>query len=189
MAKLYFRYGAMGSRKTANLLMVDFNYSERGQKTLVIKPRLENRDGEKVIRSRIGLRKECQFIEDFVLMEDGSLKQYDCILVDEAQFATKAQIKFFTHVVDDLDIPVICYGLRTDFQNNLFEGSLWLLAWADSIEEIKTICWCGKKAVCNARINSSGKMMRDGQQIVLGENDQYIALCRKHYNSGKTSNK
>ena len=141
MAKLYFRYGAMGSSKTANAIMVQYNYEERGQKALMVKPALENRDGARIVASRSGLQAECEFIEDLTLEK---AKGYDCIIVDEAQFLTKAQVQLLVDIVDKGNVPVICYGLRADFQGNLFEGSHWLLAWADSIEEIKTVCWCGK---------------------------------------------
>lgn len=184
MAKLYFRYGAMGSSKTANALMVEYNYYERGKKALLVKPRLDSRDGEFVIKSRMGLYKECIFVEALTKMTDEELMSYDCIIVDEAQFITKEQVRFLVHLVDDLEIPVICYGLRTDFRNELFEGSMWLLAWADRIEELKTVCWCGKGASCNARI-SDGKIIYDGEQVVLGGNESYMALCRKHYYEGK----
>lgn len=186
MAKLYFRYGAMGSSKTANALMVDYNYEERGKRPLLVKPRLDNRDGNCVIRSRMGLSKECGFLDDLLLLPDDVLRTYDCVIVDEAQFATKAQVEFLLHVVDDLDVPVICYGLRADFRNVPFEGSLWLLVWADTIEEIKTVCWCGRKATCNARIDATGAVVREGEQVVLGGNDQYTALCRKHLKAGRT---
>ena len=184
MAKLYFRYGAMGSSKTANALMVRYNYFERGKKALMLKPKLENRDGEKTIKSRIGLSAECEYVEDFCIKPDYEIKEYDCIIVDEAQFCTKGQIRFFLHVVDDLDVPVICYGLKTDFRMELFEGSMWLLAWADVIEEIKTVCWCGQGATVNTRFDEKGKVVRNGEQIVLGANNSYIALCRKHYKEG-----
>lgn len=183
MAKLYFRYGAMGSSKTANALMVEYNYYERGKRALLTKPKLETRDGEYVIKSRMGLSKECCFVEDLVQMEDEAIKEYDCIIVDEAQFITKEQVRFLVHIVDDLEIPVICYGLRTDFRHELFEGSKWLLAWADSLEELKTVCWCGRGASCNARI-SDGKIVYDGEQVVLGGTESYMALCRKHYHEG-----
>lgn len=186
MAKLYFRHGAMGSSKTANALMVEYNYYERGKRALLVKPRLDDRDGERVMCSRMGLSKECGFVEELVQMSDDELRGYDCVIVDEAQFCTKEQVCFFVHIVDDLEIPVICYGLRTDFAHNVFEGSLWLLAWADAIEELKTVCWCGHAATCNARIDGEGNMVREGEQVVLGANDKYISLCRKHYNEGNT---
>ena len=112
------------------------------------------------------------------------IKKNDCIIVDEAQFCKKEQISFFLHVVDELNIPVICYGLKTDFRMELFEGSQWLLAWADVIEEIKTVCWCGQGATCNTRYNEKGEVIRNGDQVVLGGNDNYVSLCRKHYKQG-----
>lgn len=117
-------------------------------------------------------------------MNDTELAKYDCIVVDEAQFCSKEDIEFFVHIVDDIEIPVICYGLRTDFRRELFPGSMWLLAWADVIEQIKTVCWCGNGANCNTRFTDSGEVIRDGDQVVLGGNDRYIALCRKHYKEG-----
>ncbi|MBQ8627820.1 MAG: thymidine kinase [Agathobacter sp.] len=183
MAKLFFRYGAMGSSKTANALMVEYNYRERGKKAIMAKPMTDTRDGELIIKSRIGLELPCMLVEDLVQMADEELMKYDCIIVDEAQFCNKSQIEFLVHLVDDLNIPVICYGLRADFRNELFEGSLWLLAWADVIEEIRTVCWCGKAARCNARFNDNG-IIREGDQVCLGGNSSYIALCRKHWKEG-----
>ena len=181
MAKLYFRYGAMGSSKTANAIMVQYNYRERGQTALLLKPRLDSRDGEKLVGSRSGLCAPCEFIEDLGKIDLGL---YDCLIVDEAQFLTKSQVEQLVDIVDGRGIPVICYGLRADFQGNLFEGSHWLLAWADTIEEIKTVCWCGRKATCNARV-ANGKVVKAGEQIVLGGNESYVALCRKHWRSGE----
>ncbi len=184
MAKLYFRHGAMGSSKTANALMVEYNYYERGKKALLLKPKLDKRDGEAVIKSRMGLEKKCGYVEDFLQMSDRTISEYDCVIIDEAQFCKKEEIAFFLHVVDDLEIPVICYGLRTDFRRELFEGSMWLLAWADVIEEIKTVCWCGQGATCNTRFSEDGTVIRTGEQVYLGGNDSYTALCRKHYLEG-----
>ena len=181
MAKLYFRYGAMGSSKTANAIMVQYNYRERGQNALLLKPRLDSRDGEKLVGSRSGLCAPCEFVEDLGKIDLGL---YDCLIVDEAQFLTKSQVEQLVDIVDGRGIPVICYGLRADFQGNLFEGSHWLLAWADTIEEIKTVCWCGRKATCNARV-ANGKVVKAGEQIVLGGNESYVALCRKHWRSGE----
>lgn len=181
MAKLYFRYGAMGSSKTANAIMVQYNYQERGQNALMLKPKLDNRDGERVVGSRSGLSAPCRFIEE---LDDIDLSAYDCLIVDEAQFLTKAQVQRLVDIVDDMDIPVICYGLRADFMGNLFEGSHWLMAWADSIEEIKTVCWCGRKAIMNARV-AGGKVVKSGEQIVLGGNESYVALCRRHWARGE----
>ena len=183
MAKLYFRYGAMGSSKTANALMVEYNYRERGKRALLAKPATDTRDGEKIVSSRMGLKRNCIWTEELLEMTDEQLKAYDCVIVDEAQFCSKEQVEFLTYIVDELHIPVICYGLRADFRNELFPGSMWLLAWADEIEEIKTVCWCGKAAKCNARFNEHG-IVREGAQVVLGGNDAYMALCRQHLKEG-----
>lgn len=181
MAKLYFRYGAMGSSKTANAIMVQYNYQERGQSALMLKPRLDSRDGARTVGSRSGLNAPCRYVEE---LDDIDLTACDCVIVDEAQFLTKAQVQRLTDIVDNMNIPVICYGLRADFQGNLFEGSHWLMAWADSIEEIKTVCWCGRKAIMNARV-SDGKVVKSGEQIVLGGNESYVALCRRHWSRGE----
>ena len=185
MAKLYFRYGAMGSSKSANAIMVVYNYKERNQSAVLLNPQSDIRDGKQINVSRCGLRMDCEFTDSFLDQNDDEFNKYDCIVVDEAQFLTKKQVETLVHIADDLDIPVICYGLRADFQNKLFEGSLYLLSWADTIEEIKTICWCGKKATCNARIGADGKIMREGPQFLLGGNERYIPLCRKHFRSGQ----
>lgn len=184
MAKLYFYYGAMGSSKSANALMAEYNYRERGQKVLLAKTNLDTRDGKNVIHSRIGLERECVLLSDVCRMNDEDIRKYDAVIVDEIQFAKKAQVDFLAHIVDDLNVPVMCYGLRTDFQLNLFEGSERMLAIADVISEVKTVCWCGKKATCNARYNEHG-IVREGAQVMLGANDEYIALCRKHFLEGK----
>ena len=181
MAKLYFRYGAMGSSKSANALMVKYNYEERNQKVLLLKPALDTRDGERVVTSRCGLSAPCEYFEALDKIDP---REYDCVIVDEAQFLTKAQVERLVEIVDDLNVPVVAYGLRADFQGNLFEGSKWLLAWADTIEEVKTICWCGKKATYNARFDADGNVVRTGEQIVLGANDRYVGLCRKHWKEG-----
>lgn len=180
MAKLYFRYGAMGSSKTANAVMVQYNYRERGREVLMLKPKLENRDGATLVRSRCGLEAQCRFVEDL----DGiNLDGIACVIVDEAHFLTREQVLRLVDIVDERDIPVICYGLRTDFRGELFEGSRELLCWADTIEEIKTVCWCGRKATFNARV-MDGKIVREGEQILLGGNSQYISLCRRHWKDG-----
>ncbi|MBW9211930.1 MULTISPECIES: thymidine kinase [Terrabacteria group] len=183
MAKLYFYYGAMGSSKTANALMAEYNYRERGQKALLAKTNIDTRDGKHTIKSRMGLEKECVLLTEVCKMNE-ELKEYDAIIVDEIQFASVEEIDFLVHVVDDLNVPVLCYGLRTDFQLNLFEGSARLMALADTISEVKTVCWCGHKATCNARYNAHG-IVREGSQVLLGANDDYIALCRKHFLAGK----
>lgn len=150
MAKLIFRYGAMGSSKTANALMVRYNYVEKGKKVILLKPKCEDRDGAKIIKSRIGLEEPCEFAEDFLEQYKG--EHYDCIIVDEAQFLSESVIDSLSDLVDEHNITVICYGLRTDFQNHLFPGAKRLMELADDIEQIKTICWCGKRAHFNARI-------------------------------------
>ena len=165
MAKLYFYYGAMGSSKTANALMTRFNYEEVGQKALLCKPKIYNRFGNDVVHSRIGLEYQSIFVEKLVKMP-------------------KEQVDFLSDIVDKYDVPVVCYGLRADFRNELFPGSERLLAIADVITELKTVCWCGRKATCNARYNENG-IVREGAQVVLGANDNYVALCRKHFKEGK----
>ena len=184
MAKLYFRYGVMGSSKTANALMVRYNYEERGQEALLVKPEIDQRDGAKFVASRMGLSHPCIYFSEMRSMDEAALKRYACVIVDEAQFLSREEVRFLVHIVDDWNVPVICYGLRADFSGQLFPGSQELLATADIIEEVKTICWCGKKATCNARFDKDGKVLREGEQVVLGANDQYIGLCRKHWREG-----
>ena len=184
MAQLYFKYGAMGSSKTANALMTRFNYEERGQKTLLVKPRLDTRDGDHMVVSRIGLTYPCIYFDEMQQLSVMELQQNACVIVDEAQFLTREEVMYLVGLVDDLGIPVICYGLRADFKGDLFPGSEALLVMADKIEEVKTICWCGKKATFNARFDAAGKVLKEGEQVVLGANDQYIGLCRKHWMAG-----
>ena len=184
MAKLYFRYGVMGSSKTANALMVRYNYEERGQEALLVKPAVDQRDGARFVASRAGLSAPCIYFIDLKAMPPESLKPYACIIVDEAQFLSREEVQYLSYLVDDLNVPVICYGLRADFKGELFPGSQELLASADIIEEIKTICWCGKKAIHNARFDENGVMLKEGAQVVLGANDSYIGLCRKHWKEG-----
>ena len=180
MAKLYFRYGAMGSSKTANAVMVQYNYQERGRKVLMLKPKLENRDGATIVRSRCGLEAQCRFVEE---LGEISLDGIECVIVDDSHFLTAEQVKQLVDIVDERDIPVICYGLRSDFRGELFEGSRELLRWADTIEEIKTICWCGRKATFNARVQN-GHIVREGEQIMMGGNSAYVSLCRRHWREG-----
>ncbi len=184
MAKLYFRYGVMGSSKTANALMVRYNYEERGQSALLVKPSVDQRDGARFVASRAGLSYPCIYFLDLVGMKAEDLKLHACIIVDEAQFLSREEVQYLTYLVDDLNIPVICYGLRADFKGELFPGSQELLASADIIEEIKTICWCGKKAIHNARFDERGVVLKEGEQVVLGANDRYIGLCRRHWKDG-----
>jgi len=181
MAKLYFKYGAMGSSKSAQALITKFNYEERGMKVWLIKPATDNRDGLQVIKSRIGLVEMATAVSD----EDSILSMYrkgnpvDVIIVDECQFLTPAQVDDLRYIVDGYRIPVLCFGLRTDFQTKLFPGSLRLFEVADSISEIKTICSCGSKAIVNARIDSEGKVVDEGDQVFIGGNESYIAMCHK----------
>ncbi len=183
MAKLYFRYGAMGSSKTANAIMVWYNYKERGKNALLLKPSTDTRDGQHKIWSRSGLMAMCEFV-DTLDMERVKAHEYDALIIDEAQFMSREQVEKLCAIVDDYDVPVICYGLRTDFQGNFFEGSKWLLARADTIEEVKTICWCGRKATNNARLDGKGGVTKEGEQVVLGASDTYIGLCRRHWREG-----
>ena len=195
MAKLYFRYGAMGSSKSANILMVRYNYEERGQYAILLKPRTDDRDGEHKNQSRIGLSAPAEYVDDF-LKEISKLwngketeylyhgKKVNAILVDEAQFLSPEEVDALSDIVDFYEIPVLCYGLRTDFLNHLFPGSRRLMEIADVLEEVPTVCWCGKRAQCNTRY-SNGKIVREGAQIMLGSNESYVALCRKHYKEGK----
>lgn len=184
MARLYYRYGSMGSSKTANALMVAHNYEEKGQRALLAKPALDDRDGAGVMASRIGISRPCISVEKLVALSDDELCAYNCVIVDEAQFCTKDQVARLTDIVDTCGIPVICYGLRTDFRRELFEGSLWLMAWADVIEEVKTVCWCGHAATCVARFGPDGAMITEGSQVQLGGNDSYVSVCRKHHKQG-----
>ena len=184
MAQLYFKYGAMGSSKTANALMARFNYEERGQQCLLVKPRIDQRDGERVVVSRIGLKHECIYFDELQQLSVMELQQNACIIVDEAQFLSREDVRWLARLVDELDIPVMCYGLRSDFKGDLFPGSYELLVMADKIEEVKTICWCGKKATFNARFDEDGKVLKEGEQVVLGANDTYIGLCRRHWMRG-----
>ena len=184
MAQLYFKYGAMGSSKTANALMARFNYEERGQQCLLVKPRIDQRDGERVVVSRIGLKHECIYFDELQQLSVMELQQNACIIVDEAQFLSREDVRWLARLVDELDIPVMCYGLRSDFKGDLFPGSYELLVMADKIEEVKTICWCGKKATFNARFDADGKVLKEGEQVVLGANDTYIGLCRRHWMRG-----
>lgn len=181
MAKLYFKYGAMGSSKSAQALITKFNYEERGMKVWLLKPATDNRNGVEVIQSRIGLREEADALhpKDSVLERFKALKQVDVVIADESQFFTEEQIDDLRYIVDNYDIPVLCFGLRTDFRTKLFPGSLRLFEVADSISEIKTICSCGNKAIVNARINSEGKVLSEGEQVFIGGNESYIAMCHK----------
>lgn len=179
MAKLYFKYGAMGSSKTANALITKFNYEERGMKVWLIKPSTDVRDGVSTVRSRIGLSAEAYTVTPEKDLFEEFLAQdcRDVVIADECQFLTAGQIDDLRRIVNELDVPVLCFGLRTDFLTHMFEGSRRLFEVADSITEIKTICKCGKKAIVNARIDGEGKVLTRGGQILLGGNDAYVAMC------------
>ena len=179
MAKLYFRYGAMGSSKTANALITKFNYEERGMKVWLIKPALDNRDGANTVRSRIGLAQEAYSASRDTDLFAEFEKDRSChaIIADECQFFTAEQVDQLRRIVDVYEIPVFCYGLRTDFLTHLFEGSRRLFEVADSVSEIKTVCSCGKKAIVNARIDGKGNVVTEGGQVLIGGNDSYIAMC------------
>ena len=181
MAKLYFKYGAMGSSKSAQALITQFNYEELGMKVWLIKPSIDDRDGKNIIRSRIGLQREAQVItpEENILETFAAIPDVDVIIADEAQFFTPAQIDQLRTIVDDEDLPVLCFGLRTDFLTHFFPGAMRLMELADSITEIKPVCACGRKATVNARIDENGRVVTEGGQILLGGNDSYIAMCHK----------
>mgnify|MGYP002514856562 CR=1 FL=1 len=180
MAKLYFKYGAMGSSKTANALITRFNYQERGMKVWLIKPALDTRDGLDVVYSRVGLQATADVIEqetDIFALFTAEHRDCHAVIADECQFFTVEQVDQLRRIVDLFDVPVLCFGLRTDFLTHLFAGSRRLFEVADSITEIKTICSCGKKAIVNARIDDNGKIITRGGQILLGGNDSYVAMC------------
>ena len=187
MAKLYFKYGAMGSSKTAQALITKYNYEENDMKVWLLKPSADTRDGATVIRSRIGLEALCEIAtpdtDIYERFRTSRMGQCDVIIADECQFLTVAQIDQLRAIVNDFSVPVLCFGLRTDFQTKLFPGSLRLMELADCIEEIKTMCDCGAKATVNARI-SDGFIVTEGAQVVLGGNDSYIAMCHRCYIRG-----
>lgn len=190
--KLYFRYGTMGSAKTALLLTTAYNFEERHMRYLCMKPVIDTRDKSNVIRSRIGIERECKWIlpeSDLYEMAKDYFREIggivDWFLVDEAQFLTEAQVDQLSRVVDDFGSNVICYGLRTDFQTHLFEGSRRLFEIADTIDEIKSTCSCGHKTIVNARIDSNGNMVSEGAQVEIGGDERYIAVCRKCWRNRK----
>ena len=188
MAKLYFKYGAMGSSKTAQALITKYNYEENDLNVWLIKPSADTRDGARILRSRIGLESKVDVIapgtDIYLLFQDTQDGCCDVIIVDECQFLTEKQIDQLRSIVNDYNIPVMCFGLRTDFQTRLFPGSRRLMEVADTIQEIKTICDCGAKATVNARIDGSSHIVTEGAQVVLGGNDSYIAMCHRCYIRG-----
>lgn len=186
MAKLYFKYGTMGSSKTAQALIAKFNYEEQGMKTILLKPAIDTRDGVDVCASRIGLNSRAIAVgKDLNLYEfvQERRESIDVVIVDECQFLTERQVDQLGDVVIDFDLPVLCFGLRTDFLTRMFPGSKRLFEIAESIAEIKYVCKCGSKATVNARIDEKGDIVTDGDQIYLGGNESYIPMCRKCYTS------
>jgi thymidine kinase len=186
---MYFYYSTMNAGKSTILLQSSYNYRERGMRTLVFAPEIDDRFGAGVVSSRIGLQSEAitfSISENLFrrIQQEHEKQKVDCVLVDEAQFLTKKQVRQLGDVCDDLGIPVLAYGLRTDFQGNLFEGSQYLMAWADNLNEIKTICHCGRKATMVLRIDSTGKPVREGEHIQIGGNERYVTVCRKHFKQG-----
>lgn len=185
MGKLYFRYGTMGSAKTALLLTMAYNFEERGMQYVCLKPATDTREAKNVIRSRIGIERDCEWIfpesdlYSFVAEREPAGILPEWVLIDEAQFLSPQQVDQLARAVDDYNINVICYGLRTDFQTHLFEGSRRLFEIADSIDEIKSTCSCGRKTIVNARIDSRGEIVTQGEQVEIGGNDKYMAICRK----------
>ena len=181
MAKLYFKYGAMGSSKSAQALITQFNYEELGMTVWLIKPSTDTRDGADIIRSRIGLQRSAQIItpEQNILEEYRKIGARSVVIADEAQFFTPEQIDQLRELVDSEDVPVLCFGLRTDFLTHFFPGARRLMELADSITEIKTVCACGRKATVNARIDANGRIITHGAQVFLGGNDSYVAMCHK----------
>ncbi len=181
MAKLYFKYGAMGSSKTAQALITKFNYEELGMSVWLIKPSTDTRDGAEIIRSRIGLESRAQVItpEQDIRKEYAQAGKHDVIIADEAQFFTPEQIDQLRDLVDEEDLPVLCFGLRTDFLTRFFPGAQRLMELADSLTEVKTVCACGRKATVNARIDEKGRIVTQGGQILLGGNDSYVAMCHQ----------
>ena len=189
MAQLYYRYSTMNAGKSIELVKVAYNYEERGKNVLTLIPSVDNRYGRGVITSRIGVQREARTVANDtdildLFIKENDRKQIDCVLVDECQFLQKHHVLELAEVVDSFNVPVLAYGLKNDFRNEMFEGSYYMLIYADKIEEIKTICWCGRKATMVARV-VDGKMVKQGQQIVVGGNDMYVSLCRRHYNEGR----
>lgn len=193
MAKLYFKYGAMGSSKTAQALITKFNYEERGMKVWLIKPEIDTRDGSNVCKSRIGLKETVELIKKesniYQMLLQHNKETVDVIIVDECQFLSENQVDQLGEIVNEFDIPVLCFGLRTDFRTKLFPGSRRLFEIAESISEIKTICECGRKATVNARIDQDGNVLTEGEQILIGGNESYIAMCYKCWMNKKLGKK
>ena len=189
MAQLYYRYSTMNAGKSIELIKVAYNYEERGKTVMTLVPSVDSRFGKGKVTSRIGMERDAitvypdSNILDMFLRAD-AIKKIDCVLIDECQFLKKHHVLELVEIVDSFDVPVLAYGLKNDFKNELFEGSYYMLVYADKIEEIKTICWCGRKATMVARV-VDGKIVKQGEQVMIGGNEMYVSLCRKHYNDGR----
>ncbi|WP_312226940.1 thymidine kinase [Pseudescherichia sp.] len=186
MAQLYFYYSAMNAGKSTALLQSSYNYQERGMRSLVYTAEIDNRFGSGKVSSRIGLSSPAKLFNQQTSLYDEIRDEHTrepvhCVLVDESQFLTQEQVYALSEIVDKLDIPVLCYGLRTDFRGELFTGSLYLLAWSDKLVELKTICFCGRKASMVLRLDQDGRPYNEGEQVVIGGNERYVSVCRKHY--------
>ena len=193
MAKLYFNYSSMNAGKSTALLQANHNYHERGMKTKMFTYSGDNRFEKNKIVSRIGISADSNAFSETTnlfqnLIEDKEQKKIKCVLIDEAQFLKKEQVAQLGRIVDELDIAVLAFGIRTDFQGELFEGSKYLLAWADILKEIKSVCWCGRKATMVVRLDSEGKILSEGQQLEIGGNEKYVPLCRAHFNKKDLGN-
>ncbi|MGP3591736.1 thymidine kinase [Vagococcus sp. WN89Y] len=186
MAQLYFYYSAMNAGKSTALLQSSYNYQERGMRTVVYTAEIDDRFGTGKVTSRIGLSSPARLFNTNTSLLDEIKAQHsreniDCVLIDECQFLTREQVYALSEVVDSLDIPVLCYGLRTDFRGELFVGSQYLLAWSDKLVELKTVCFCGRKASMVLRLDQAGRPYNEGEQVVIGGNERYVSVCRKHY--------
>ena len=188
MAQLYYRYSTMNAGKSIEVIKVAHNYEERGKRVLALVPGVDDRYGKGKITSRIGLSRDATIVNEDtnileIFMRENSIQPIDCVVLDECQFLKKHHVEELIEIVDSFDIPVLAYGLKNDFKNELFEGSYYMLIYADKIEEIKTICWCGRKATMVARV-VDGKFVKSGEQILVGGDDMNVSLCRRHYNEG-----
>jgi len=186
MAKLYFNYSSMNAGKSTMLLQANHNYQERGMSTIIYTSSVDDRYGKEEIVSRIGIKAESNIFSDNTniykeVINFNKSNRVDCVLIDEAQFLNKDQVAQLGQIVDSLDIPVLTFGIRTDFKGNLFEGSEYLLAWADNLKEIKTVCHCGRKATMVLRLDKNGNVIEEGDQIEVGGNEKYVSICRKHF--------
>lgn len=189
MAQLYYRYSTMNAGKSIEPIKVAYNYEERGKNVLTLVPSVDDRYGVGLITSRIGVQREALIVKDdtnilSLYLRENEKRKIDCVLIDECQFLKKHHVQELVEIVDSCEVPVLAYGLKNDFRNELFEGSYYMLIYADKIEEIKTICWCGRKATMVARV-VDGQFVKQGEQVVIGGNDMYVSLCRKHYNDGR----